>query len=167
MSGEIDSFQQDAEKITDNMAHIKQREGASHTHLTGILHTMLDVSAGVRKSAFLMTELSESPDATNAIHHLRGIVDLAHESQDLSDGLADQDINTSLGNITETSETIRGEAEGILNGLSGEVAQTLTSMADLLDQLVNNMTATLQSSGELRNLATATEVRLNDHQANV
>lgn len=72
MRGEIGSFQENSEKITRNMASIRQQEGTSHNHLTGVLHIMLDVSADVRNAAFLMSGVRENPDALKAMRCLRG-----------------------------------------------------------------------------------------------
>lgn len=72
-----------------------------------------------------------------------------------------------MGSITETSEAVQEEAEGVLSGLSGEVAKTLTGMADLIDKLVDGMTHTLQTSSQLNELTAATELKLKGLQGDV
>lgn len=166
MSSKAGNVRGDIEKMADNMDGIKQREGASHNFLAGILNSVLDASTDVRKHALVLGQVLEGPDAIKAMGRLQSMVDLAHETQDLS-GHTEQDVVANVTSITERSETIQEETEGILHGLSEEAAQTLNGVADLLDKLADGMLDTLQKSSQLNDLASTTQAQLKSLQGNI
>ena len=166
MSSGVGEIQGDIAKMADNMDGIKQREGASHNLLTNILGGVLDATTDARKHAAVLGQVLKGSDAIKAREHLQSMVDLARETQDLSAN-TNQDVAANVARITEGSETIQEEAEGVLYGLSEEVAQRLNSVADLLDKLSGGMLDTLQSSSQLNELATTTQAQLKGIQENI